>query len=352
MATALQALERMLLSQERREQSRVQETLGMMQLAQTAANQKRQLQLAERKQNIEVFGSNLDLLQKANKTMMIRNAENFLQQSGLSALYAEFKEEKDEPLTKAVEKLVGSDSFFGSKETGIDKQIAQDLVSATWAAYEQQNPNAIVNIASKLHYIDESEKFKNSYDKKLFSSFELMGLLSPENRDSSLNQFKTMRKSIDNEIKLTQELVEFARGDYKIDEEFDLVSEDLKDVEIKPPIIPPKTNYETILPPDKVVQSFENKAESLQSERNEILNSIKQLEDMEKDADFYRRMNMEIPEQDRQALENKDAVYSEYDRRLKEVDSQMKELVSITREAKIERNVRKIEQMPDVGIAP
>ena len=53
MATPLQALERMLLSQERREQSRVEESLGKMQLAQQAAIQKQQLEMSQRKQDIE-----------------------------------------------------------------------------------------------------------------------------------------------------------------------------------------------------------------------------------------------------------------------------------------------------------
>ena len=68
MSTPLQALERMLLSQEKREQSRVQESLGMMQLAQQAAYQKQQLQMAQQKQDIEIFGTNLELLQKSNGT--------------------------------------------------------------------------------------------------------------------------------------------------------------------------------------------------------------------------------------------------------------------------------------------
>ena len=351
MSTPLQALERMLLSQERREQSRVQETLGMMQLAQSAAFQKQQLEMSKRKQDIELFGSKLDLIKKSNQIMKTRSAENFLQQSGLSALYSEFKDDESDALKNAVERLTGKDGWFGAKE-GIDKQIAQDLVSATWASYEQENPDAIVSIASKLHYIDESETFKNSYDKKLFKSFEFLGVLSPENRDFSLNQFKTMRKSLDNEVKLTQEIIEFARGDYKINEEFDLISEDLKDVKIKPPVIPPKTNYETILPPDKIIQTFESKSESLESEKNEIIKSIKQLEDLERDASFYRKINMEIPEQDLLALQNIDAVYSEYERRLKEVEFKLKELAGITRQAKRQKEIRKIEEMPDVGIAP
>ena len=106
MATPLQALERMLLSQERREEARVRESLGMMQLAQQAAYQKASLaqtksyqdaqqKMAEQKQNIEVFGTNLELIQKSNETMKIRSAENFLQQTGLSGLYATHKDDED-----------------------------------------------------------------------------------------------------------------------------------------------------------------------------------------------------------------------------------------------------------------
>ena len=53
MSTAMQALERMLLSQERREQTRVQESLSMMQMAQSSAVQQRQLTMQEQKQNID-----------------------------------------------------------------------------------------------------------------------------------------------------------------------------------------------------------------------------------------------------------------------------------------------------------
>ena len=114
MSTTLQALEKLLLSQERREQSRVQETLSMMQLAQSAAAQRqqtkiarRQVEMAEQKQNIAVMGSNLELLQKSNDTMKLRSAENFLQQSGLSAVYSKYKD-KEDGLNDAVDELVES----------------------------------------------------------------------------------------------------------------------------------------------------------------------------------------------------------------------------------------------------
>ena len=106
MATPLQALERMLLSQERREEARVRESLGMMQLAQQAAYQRASLaqtksyqdaqqEMAKQKQDIEIFGTNLELIQKFNETTKIRSAENFLQQTGLSGLYATHKDDED-----------------------------------------------------------------------------------------------------------------------------------------------------------------------------------------------------------------------------------------------------------------
>ena len=353
MSSPIQALERMLLSQERRDSTRVQESLAMMQLAQSSVVQQKQLQMAEEKQNIAIMGSNLELLNKTNDTMKLRSAENFLQQSGLSALYSEFKDE-DGGLEKARDKLTGKDQGFGwSDKEGIDKQIASDLISATWAAYEQNNPNAIINIGSKLHYIDKSDSYADDYDKRLFKSFQNMGILTEKNRDSMLNQFKTMRKSLDNEINLTKEISEFARGDYKINREFDLINEDLIKLDLTkkdPP--PPLSNFDTILPPDKILQRFENRYEELQFKRNEILESISQLEDLEKNASFYRKMNMDIPEQDLLALQNKDSIYSEYESKLNEVDSKIKELAEVTKTAKRESAIRKIEEMPDVDIAP
>ena len=345
MSTALQALERMLLSQERREQSRVQESLSMMQLAQTAAYQQaslsqqksyqdRQLAMAEQKQNIAVMGSNLELLSKYNDTMKIRSAQNFLQVSGLSALYSEFKDD-DDGLTKAVKRLTGKDGWFDKE--GIDRQIASDLVSATWTAYEEKEPRAIINIASKLHYIDETEKFADSYDKKLFKSFQSMGILTEENRDSMLKQFKTMRKSLDNEMKLTEELDEFTRGDYKIDREFDLIDESLKkiDLETPPPPPPPPSGFESILPPDKIIERFESEFVDLESKKNEILSSLEMMENIERDAKFNQSLGLEVSEKDIETLQNKDNVISELQSQLKNVDSKIKELSEITKKAKL-----------------
>ena len=347
MATALQALERMLLSQERREQAKVQESLAMMQLAQTAAYQQsslaqqksyqdRQLAIAEEKQNIAVMGSNLELLTKYNDTMQLRSAGNFLQVAGLSSLFSEFKDDED-GMTNAVKRLTGKDEGFAgiADIEGIDKQIASDLVSATWLAYEEKDPRAIINIASKLHYIDESNVFLDSYDKKLFQSFQSMGILTDENRNSMLKQFKTMRKTLDNEMKLSEELDEFTRKgpkQYTIDREFDLIDESLKKLDLtKPPEPPlPPSNITTVLPPDKVIERFSGEVKTLKEERKDIKDAIKSLNDLENDVEFSRSLGLDIPENDIKILKNKEKVLNELNASL----DALEEKIKTTKEAK------------------
>ena len=347
MATALQALERMLLSQERREQAKVQESLAMMQLAQTAAYQQsslaqqksyqdRQLAIAEEKQNIAVMSSNLELLDKYNDTMQLRSAGNFLQVAGLSSLFSEFKDDED-GMTNAVKRLTGKDEGFAgiADIEGIDKQIASDLVSATWLAYEEKDPRAIINIASKLHYIDESNVFLDSYDKKLFQSFQSMGILTDENRNSMLKQFKTMRKTLDNEMKLSEELDEFTRKgpkQYTIDREFDLIDESLKKLDLtKPPEPPlPPSDFTTVLPPDKVIERFSGEVKTLKEERKDIKDAIKSLNDLENDVEFSRSLGLDIPENDIKILKNKEKVLNELNASL----DALEEKIKTTKEAK------------------
>ena len=297
MATPLQALERMLLSQERREEARVRESLGMMQLAQQAAYQRASLaqtksyqdaqqEMAKQKQDIEIFGTNLELIQKFNETTKIRSAENFLQQTGLSGLYATHKDDED-----------GLEEFVDDLEDlGVDKQIASTLASATWSAFEQNNPNAIINVGSKLHYLDKKDVLPTAYDKKLSNAFIKLGYLQGTsaaqkedflklNRDA-INTFKTMRKTLDNEVSLAKEVSEFATGDYKIQTEFDIIDESLKKIELEKIPTPSRSiktsfddpNMESILPLDKVVKFKKDITQGRKNELDKLVNNLEQLE--------------------------------------------------------------------------
>ena len=338
MSTAMQALERMLLSQERREQTRVQESLSMMQMAQTSAVQQRQLAMQEQKQNIEVMGANIDLLQKVNKTMKTKSASNFLQASPLGSLYLEYKDE-DDGLQSAVNDLTKGSVLLGTDGLELDKEIATDLVAATWSAYEQESPDAIVNLASRLHYIDDTETFQNDYDKKLYKSFQQLGVLGEgADNQAMLNQFKTMKKSLDNEVKLTEEMIEFAKGDYTIDRDFDLISEDLKklsndiDPKKKPKVkTEVDTGFESILDLQNAIKYSDSNTSSLNEKKNAILKSIKNLDNSVMMGEAYQNAGIELSGDLKNTLLKQNDLKSELDRQLKEINKEINDSRNITR---------------------
>ena len=336
MSTAMQALERMLLSQERREQTRVQESLSMMQMAQSSAVQQRQLAMQEQKQGIEVMGANIDLLQKVNKTMKTKSANNFLQASPLSSLYFEYKDNETDGLTNAVEDLTKGSGLF-SDGLELDKEIARDLVAATWAAYEQESPDAIVNLASRLHYLKDTDSFKNNYDKRLYKSFQQLGVLGEGvDNQAMLNQFKTMKKSLDNEVKLTEEMIEFAKGDYTIDRDFDLISEDLKKLssdlkpkeDLKPEV---DTGFESILDIQTAIKHSNKNTSSLVEEKKEILDSIKTLDTNINTYNTFVKAGVEAPEILKNISLKQDDMKSELDRQLKKLNKEIVESNAIAR---------------------
>ena len=344
MSTPIQALERMLLSQERREQNRVQESLSMMQLAQSAAAQKqsaiaqrRQLALQEQKQNIEVMGANIDLLQNVNKTMKTKSASNFLQSSPLSSLYLQYKDEED-GLTKAVKDLTKGSVLIGDDGLELDVDIARDLVAATWSAYEEENPDAIVNLASRLHYITDAKEFQNNYDKKLYKSFQQLGILGEgADNQASVNQFKTMKKSLDNDVKLTEEMIEFAKGDYTIDRDFDLISEDLKQlsVDIDTDTDPPKpevdTGFESIVDLQTAIKYADSNTSTLNDKKNLILASIKNLDNAIMMGNAYTNAGIELTGDLKDKVTNQDSMKSELDRQLKEINKEIIDSKKVTR---------------------
>mgnify|MGYP003655158861 CR=1 FL=1 len=336
MSTAMQALERMLLSQERREQTRVQESLSMMQMAQSSAVQQRQLAMQEQKQNVEVMGANIDLLQKVNKTMKTKSASNFLQASPLGSLYLEYKD-KDDGLQSAVKDLTKGSVLLGTDGLELDKEIARDLVAATWSAYEQESPDAIVNLASRLHYLKDKDTFENDYDKKLYTSFQQLGVLGEGvDNEAMLNQFKTMKKSLDNEVKLTEEMIEFAKGDYTIDRDFDLISEDLKQlsVDIDPDTDPKPevdTGFESILDLQTAIKYSDSNTSSLNEKKNIILKSIKNLDNSVMMGEAYQNAGIELSGDLKNTLLKQNDLKSELDRELKEINKEINDSRNITR---------------------
>jgi hypothetical protein len=354
MSTALQALERMLLSQERREQSRVDESLQMMQLAQTAAYQQASLKqssdyqhaslaLQKRREDIGVMSQNLELIGKRNVKLQYDAALTLANKTQLPGLYAKYKE-SDNGMTEAVNSLIAKEGWISDTD-GISKELAIDLVAATWSLYgDAKDPKAMIRIGSRLHYLGDKDNIKNikipKEDKQLIKDFEMLGILEKGDENlRSINLFKSMRQTLDTDEKVGKELSEFVLGGekaYTIETEFDLIDQSLKDLDRKrtPPPLPPKDD-DAMLPPDKVIERFKNESEELLSEKKDIEVALKSLADLERDAEFYRNTGQKIPEKDLLALENKDNVFDELQKDLNKVNKDLLELANITKKGKL-----------------
>jgi hypothetical protein len=189
----LASLNRMLESEERREQTRLQSSLALMQFAQQ-----------KRLQDIQLAGQQLELLQAANSQMMGAQSEAFLTESGLESLYLSTFEE-DEPAESAAlmtRKLTKGDWKLTPEE-------ANRVVGAVYAS-KAGNHQGILKIGSDLNSAIELGNMSTSSQKSLFSKFAKAAPSINEDRLSSLN------KTIQNQNQIVQEMFEFGQGDYDI----------------------------------------------------------------------------------------------------------------------------------------
>jgi hypothetical protein len=326
-AEALQSLNRILQYRQQREESRVSQALAFMELSER--RKVREMQV--RQQNIAVMSANLELMQKHNETMKIRSAENFLQQTGLSGLYSKYKDE-DDGLTKAVDELSGKPGLWGEDDYSVEmnREVAADLISATWAAFEQQNPNAIINIGAKLHFLDdpEAQVISGSYEEKLFKSFNKLGYLKVGQDNSSvINSFKTMRKTLDNEINITKELEGFLKGDYQIDEDFTFIDETLNKLDME--------SIKRAIPTADVIPTLGGRIEQIggriedheeKIKANRIL--IENLDQLEADVSFYASTDPDykISPEDSLQIKHKDITKIELS---KEIDASLTAIATL-----------------------
>ena len=375
---ALQSLNRILQAQQQREKSDVQESLALMQFAQTKQSSDRQYllqqeQLTQQKDkdtaslllslkaseqqkkqfDIANVGKSLELLQGQNQALKLKAAGNFLQESGLAALYNKFQDEED-GLTDAVDELADS-SFFG-EDIKMDRKIASDLVSATWSAYgEAKNPDAIINIGSKLYFLDQEDAVikKNSYEEKLFTAFQKIGLLRKgEDNSSIINSFKTMRDALDNEISISKEVEQFVKGDYKIQEDFKFLDKSLlklnleKGVKIDDFSLPQTIDKTySILPIDKQINVFSTEKKKKEALIQKNADAIKSLKDLEKAVIFYQSQGLKINEADLQYT-NREKTLDLLESNIKEGEEDLSKLNKLLNEFKKEQTIKRVER-PD-----
>ena len=189
----LASLNRMLESEERREQTRLQSSLALMQFAQQ-----------KRLQDIQLAGQQLELLQAANSQMMGSQSESFLVESGLDTLYLQTfdEDEPEDSIASMAKQLTKGDWNLSPEE-------ANRVVGAVYAA-KAGNHQGVLRIGSDLHSAIQLGEMADNSQKSLFSKFAKAAPSINEDRLSSIN------KTISNQGQIVQEMFEFGQGEYDI----------------------------------------------------------------------------------------------------------------------------------------
>lgn len=338
---ALRALESMLLSQERRESQRVQQSLQMM-----------QSQMALRQQSIGVMSQNLDLLKKSNDSMKMKAASQFLQESGLSNIYLKYKDDGS-PMKSAVKALTTGGWFDFGDDGGmeLDQSTAQELVSATWLAMEGKDPDSVVRIGATLSNLEKESaggKYSNR-QKKILTALAKMGAVDLKNKEDSALSFKlfdTMQTTIDNDIKLNKEISDFVKGDYEIDETFSLIDETLKETQGAPQVEDKEDDFsgsqiKSNLPIDKQLSTIDEQVSDLEKEKDRVLNGIKNIKEAERTVNTLRQAGLEPNQEDLEILENKDAFNEEYNKQLEKLNKDISQVKEAKRLFKIENREKR-----------
>ena len=193
----LAGLNRMLESQERREQTKLQTSLAMMQFAQS-----------KKMQDVQLAGQQLQMLQTVNTQMSASQAQSFLTSTGFSSLYV-----KDDD--KAAEKA----KKYLHKEAGFSENDAVKITTAIWYAHAG-NYDPILDIADELNIaFSKHDESRTKGDKLLLKSYHTIDYLSKDELTLSVQesgQLNQMSKTLQNKKNISAEMYEFGRGEFEI----------------------------------------------------------------------------------------------------------------------------------------
>jgi len=340
----LASFNRMLQYQETRESRKVSEALAYMQIASQ-----------QRAQDITVAGKNLEIMTSVNQQLMTKKASEFIYESGLSGLYSKYKDDKD-ALKKARDELIGTGSFWGDDEyqIGLDKDTANDLVSALWSAQEAQNPEAILKIGSSLSALADPSHKKTAKETKIVKALGKLGYfsdVSDKGVSESVGDFLDMDRLLNNQNLILKETEEFLKGEYEI-QEIDLYSDaakvlsslELEGVTEEKDV----TDVDTTLPLDEQLTEFGTSAKTKQGEIDLISKAIDDMENQVRDIKFIQGAGSEITQQQKDFIDREDEIKSEFEKQISLLNSDIEQLERNQRTFKQELNERKLESFMDI----
>jgi len=239
-ADVLRSITAILQSGESRERLRVEESLGMMQLAAAQRESESRQLLAEqqfaqtsRLQNIQLVQSNLTIAAKQLEMEKPKLANRLMQSTGLGGYYQEAEE--GEPAEDAISDMVKSIKKQMGK--GYDAQASQ-MAGAVFNYYSAKDSDSLINLASGLHdaTIAIDAGVASASQRKLFEAFKKLGATADLRVVSELAS-----KAIISEQRISKEMSEFLQGDYEIQDPIGIYADiDIaKTVSQVPPKAPP-----------------------------------------------------------------------------------------------------------------
>ena len=210
----LQGLNMILTAREERERFQLQQSLAMMQFAQQ-----------KRVSDIQIASETLKLTEAANNQQKHRTASRFITDTGLGRYYLGGEGDKRiKNLNESISKL--------QKEKKFSPEEASRVVSALWAFNETKDPDPIIGIAAGLgRTVSKSYKGDEIIPgelKQLKSYWSSISTAEKDPKDQKVrkgmeNVIFDSLQLLNNERMITKEMMEFAKGDYKIQSDIGLV---------------------------------------------------------------------------------------------------------------------------------
>ena len=326
-SAALQSLNRILQYQQARERSEVQEALQLMQFAQ----QKKQF-------DMQSAAKNLELLSSTNTQFKLKTAQRFSQDTGMSNVYMRFKDDGANAMTNALKYLTetwgAGEQLFEDTNDPLNKDVAAELVSATWELYESKNPDSIMNIGSRL----SPDKEMTADNKQLFEAFTKLGYWDTTEgatNEEAITTFQAMSNALENDMNIMMETQEYVKGDYEIQKDFtfvqgalDAFEKEAGDLEKTTSAVSGETQVESPYSPDAQVQQSYDLIQSKNEEIFENKQKLKQLSQNISEAKVLKEQGLEIPEDWELQLQNQTAVENAINTKIQLLSEDVRKLTS------------------------
>ena len=311
----LASLNRMLESEERREQTKLQASLSLMQFAQQ-----------KRLQDIQLAGQQLELLQAANSQMMGNQSQSFLAESGLDALYLSTLNE-DEP-----EKGVTSMTKQLKKKWKLTPEEANRVVGSVYAS-KAGNHQGILKIGSDLHSAIKFGEESTASEKSLFTAFAKSAPSINEDRLSSIS------KTVSNQAQILQEMFEFGQGEYDISPDISMQEiQEASPEEIDESLIKLSEETDSTIGENKIVSMLDNMTlkdsvksfdEQIQALNTEITGSredISNINNQKRMIQSKQSVGISITETEQQFLDRTKELKALKEAEMKNLNNQIQEL--------------------------